>query len=377
MTEQRNVSCARRGAGLSRSAAHPDRTVLITGGAGFVGSNLADRLLGSGSAVTLFDNLSRRGVEANIAWLRENHGDRVRLEIADIRDRAAVRHALRGVSQVYHLAAQVAVTTSFDNPRTDFEINTLGTLNLLEEMRALETAPSLVFTSTNKVYGGLEDLKLRPRETRYEPVDPLLQACGIDESRPLDFQTPYGCSKGAAEQYVIDHARSFSIPAVALRMSCIYGPRQLGTEDQGWVAHFLIRAQRGEPITIYGSGLQVRDCLFIDDLVEALVLAQSRCRTLSGQAFNLGGGPANTTSLLELIDLIAALRGQRPQIRFDRRRPGDQNYYVSNIRKFQSATGWMPRIALREGIEALEDWLLTFSPAAARGRNRQLQNVAH
>jgi CDP-paratose 2-epimerase len=334
------------------------RHVLITGGSGFVGANLAHRLLSDGHAVLLFDNLSRAGVEQNFQWLRETHGDRVGLEVGDVRDRGALAAVVRGAEQVFHFAAQVAVTTSIDDPVEDFEINAIGTLNLLEALRAHPEPPPLVFTSTNKVYGGFEDVTLRRTEARYEPTDAQLRRAGIDESRPLDFHSPYGCSKGTADQYVRDYARSFGLPTVVFRMSCIYGPHQFGTEDQGWVAHFLISALEGRPIVLYGDGRQVRDVLFVEDLVDAFQLAQANMGALSGQVFNIGGGAQNTTSLVELIDLIADLHGERPDVQFDGWRTGDQRYYVSDIRRFQDATGWQPRYGVEEGVAALHHWLL-------------------
>src|SRR4051794_29098270 len=291
---------------------------LITGGAGFVATNVADRLLASGRTVRLFDNLSRAGVEENLRWIQQRFGERVEFVRGDIRDEAAVRRAIRGVDQVFHFAAQVAVTTSLSDPFVDFEVNARGTLNLLEAIRACEHPPSLLFTSTNKVYGDLEDVLLRRRRSRYEPADERLLERGISEARPLDFHSPYGCSKGAAEQYVLDYARTFGLPATVFRMSCIYGPHQFGNEDQGWVAHFLIRAAKGDPITIYGDGMQVRDILFIDDLVDAFLLAQANMNDpqVRGQAFNIGGSPANAISLIDLLDTIEQLHGRRPTIRF-------------------------------------------------------------
>jgi CDP-paratose 2-epimerase len=335
-----------------------DGPVLITGGAGFIGTNLAHRLLASGRSVLLFDNLSRAGVERNVHWLQSVHGKRVQVEMADIRDRAALGRAVQQASQVFHLAAQVAVTTSLVNPIQDFQVNIAGTLNLLEELRIRKNPPPLVFTSTNKVYGGLEDVLLRPDTTRYEPVDAAVRTKGISERRPLDFHSPYGCSKGAADQYVIDYARTYGIPTVVFRMSCIYGPHQFGTEDQGWVAHFMIRAIEGRPITLYGDGMQVRDVLFVEDLVDAFLLAQKHATALSGQAFNMGGGAENTVSLLELLDLISRLQGKAPQINFDAWRPGDQRYYVSDSQKFSAATGWKPRVGVYEGVRRLYEWLL-------------------
>jgi CDP-paratose 2-epimerase len=343
-----------------------DVPVLITGGSGFIGTNVADRLLCSGTKVVVLDNMSREGVDQNALWLQRRHGRRVRILVGDVRDRNDVRRALEGVGHVFHFAAQVAVTTSMVDPRADFEANALGTLNLLEEMRALKQPPSIFYTSTNKVYGGLSDIQLVRRERRYEPHNQETATLGISERRTLDFHTPYGCSKGAAEQYVLDYSRSFGLPAVVFRMSCIYGPHQFGTEDQGWVAHFLIRALEGKPIVLYGDGLQVRDVLFVDDLVNAFLTAWEKVRLLSGQAFNIGGGSQRTVSLLELIDLITNLTGRRPSISFESMRTGDQRYYVSDTSKFRSATGWSPAVSVREGVRRLYQWLLdarTVAPA--------------
>ncbi len=333
------------------------KPVLITGGAGFVGTNLAHHFLRQGVPVRVLDNLSRAGVEQNLRWLRETHGDMVQAEVGDIRDADAVRCAARGVSQVFHLAAQVAVTTSLIDPMADFEVNARGTLNLLEAIRACPDPPPLVFTSTNKVYGGLTGLSLRVRDEHYEPEDVHVRAHGIGENRPLDFHSPYGCSKGAADQYVLDYARTYDLPAVVFRMSCIYGPHQFGTEDQGWVAHFLIRALEGRPIMLYGDGMQVRDVLYVDDLVEAFTLAQSHMGALSGRAFNIGGGAGNTVSLRGLLRLIGGMQGRSPAVRYDDWRPGDQRYYVSDARAFGAATGWTARTNVAQGIERLSRWL--------------------
>jgi CDP-paratose 2-epimerase len=275
-----------------------------------------------------------------------------------MRDASAIREAVQQAAQVFHCAAQVAVTTSVLDPKEDFEVNALGTLNLLEALRQLQQPPPLVFTLTNKVYGSLQDGALRKRGTRYEPADRALRLAGINEDRPLAFYSPYGCSKGAADQYVMDYARIYGLPAVVFRMSCIYGPYQCGTEDQGWVAHFLMRALARKPITLYGNGLQVRDVLFVEDLVNALLLAQTHMPVLAGQVFNIGGGTANSTSLLEMLALIAELHGQKPVIRFAAWRPGDQKYYASDIRRFSAATGWVPQVSVRQGVAALYAWLL-------------------
>jgi CDP-paratose 2-epimerase len=341
---------------MNENVSLKDRPVLITGGSGFIGTNLANRILQSGRSVIIYDNLSRPGVEENLIWLRRQHGERLQVEIADVRNSAALHKAVGRASQAFHFAAQVAVTASLLNPAHDFNVNAIGTLNLLEALRAAKNPPSLVYTSTNKVYGALPDIELKGMKTRYEPVDPLVRQAGINENRPLDFHSPYGCSKGSADQYVLDYARTFSLPAVVFRMSCIYGPHQFGNEDQGWVAHFLIQALKGEPISIYGDGKQVRDVLFVEDLVDAFLIAQEKINCLSGQAFNIGGGPGNTLSLIELIDYIANLGG-KPEALFGPWRVGDQRYYVSDTGKFRKETGWIPQRTVAQGLQQLYGWL--------------------
>jgi CDP-paratose 2-epimerase len=349
-----------------------EKPVLITGGCGFIGTNLAHRILSSGHSVLLFDNLSRPGVEKNLRWLRQEHGDLMRIEAADVQDAHALRRAVERASKVFHFAAQVAVTTSLTNATHDFDVNARGTLNLLEAIRGMDEPPPLVFTSTNKVYGGLPDITMRKNGQRYEPADENVRRFGIGEARPLDFHSPYGCSKGTADQYVIDYARTFGLPAVVFRMSCIYGLHQFGTEDQGWVAHFLIRALKGEPITIYGDGMQVRDILFADDLVDAFLFAQAEMPKLSGHAFNVGGGPENVISLIDLLDMIERLDGHRPAVRYGAWRPGDQRYYVSDTRKLQSMTGWCAKVGVEEGVRHLYEWLRD----NADGRKRRLERQA-
>lgn len=335
------------------------KPVLITGGAGFVGSNLAHRLLSNGHRVRLLDNLSRAGVERNLRWLIETHGDLVDIEVPDVRNLSIVKHAVKDASQIFHFAAQVAVTSSLVDPIEDFEINARGTLNLLEAVRAVENPPPLIFTSTNKVYGNLADLKFTRQATRYAPLDDAIRERGINESRPLDFHSPYGCSKGAADQYVTDYARTYRLPALVFRMSCIYGPHQYGNEDQGWVAHFVIRSMSHKPITIYGDGMQVRDILFIDDLVDAFLLAQQHMQTLAGNAFNIGGGPTNSISLLELLDLLAMVHGGDVSVRFEDWRAADQCYYVADTSKFSRLTGWQARVRVDEGVRRLYEWIRT------------------
>ena len=332
-------------------------TVLVTGGAGFIGANVAHQLLVAGEHVRLFDNLSRPGVEKNVRWLEESHRGRLDLVVADVRDPDALRRALDGVDHVFHFAAQVAVTTSVSDPMLDFAVNARGTLELLEAIRTRRPAPSLVYTSTNKVYGALEDVTLRATPTRYEPEDAELASRGMSEDRPLSFHSPYGCSKGAADQYVLDYAHTFGVRAAVFRMSCIYGPRQFGNEDQGWVAHFIIRALRGEPLTIYGDGRQVRDILFVDDLVDALLRARTDIDAIAGRAFNVGGGPGNTTSLVALVDEIERLTRRRPRTLFEEWRVADQRWYVSDPSALEAALGWQPRTAAADGIERLVEWL--------------------
>jgi CDP-paratose 2-epimerase len=331
--------------------------VLITGGAGFIGTNLADRLMSSGCPVLIYDNLSRRGSEINLDWLARKHGALLHAEVADVRDSAALRAAVREAKAVVHFAAQVAVTDSVVNPRNDFEVNAAGTLNVLEAIRATPSRPPLIFTSTNKVYGAMPDLELKKGSGGYCPVEGRIANGGISEQRPLDFCSPYGCSKGTADQYVLDYARTFGLRSAVFRMSCIYGPHQFGTEDQGWIAHFLLRAREGKPITIYGDGSQVRDVLYVDDLVEAFLLALHLIKDISGRAFNIGGGPSNTLTLLQLVQQIIELQGSACPVRFDHWRHGDQRYFVSDTREFHRATGWTPRVNVREGVAILYRWL--------------------
>jgi CDP-paratose 2-epimerase len=342
-----------------------ERWTLVTGGAGFVGSNLVDRLAREGRRVRILDNLSRPGVERNAEWLRQRHDGQVELLCADVRDTEAVRAALRDVETVFHFAAQVAVTTSLDDPREDFQINLGATFELLEAIRHCRRPPRLFFTSTNKVYGALPDVELSREGGRWSPVTEEIRRHGISEARPLDFHSPYGCSKGGADQYVLDYSRTFGLETVVFRMSCIYGPRQFGTEDQGWVAHFLLRALAGETITLYGDGRQVRDVLFVDDLVEAFLRAERQMPVVSRQVFNVGGGPDNTLSLLELLDLIAELNGRRPEVEHAPTRTGDQRYYVSDTRRLQRLTGWQPQMDVRQGVGRLLQWLRQLSVPAA------------
>jgi CDP-paratose 2-epimerase len=346
------------------------RTNLITGGAGFIGSNLAQRLLSMGERVLLLDNLSRPNVTWNAAWLSKSYGDRAELHVADILDESAVRHCVNQADCVFHFAAQVAVTTSLTDPLRDFDVNARGTLNVLEAVRTSPRRPALFFTSTNKVYGELGYVALSLSEQGYQPIAADIRQHGVCEDAPLDFHSPYGCSKGCADQYVRDYARCFGIPAVVFRMSCIYGPRQFGTEDQGWVAHFLLRALRREPITIYGDGHQTRDLLFVGDLVEAFLTARAKLDLCSGEAFNIGGGPSNCASVLEVLQRAGTLTGSELPLSFEAWRTGDQRYYVSDVRKFSRLTGWQPQVSLAAGMVQLTHWLRSVV-AGERERTRE------
>ena len=319
------------------------RQVLVTGGAGFVGSNLVARLLeDEDNRVTIFDNLGRRGVEHNLRWLQSlSHKGRLRFTHGDICQAIEVGQATRQADEIYHLAAQVAVTSSVDEPRRDFAVNAEGTVNVLEGARQGGRQPMVFFTSTNKVYGGLDSVSVREHEDAYRACDPDFR--GASESTPLDFHSPYGCSKGAADQYVRDYARIYQLPTIVFRMSCIAGPRQFGNEDQGWVAHFLYSVLAHRWITIYGNGLQVRDILHVEDLVDAILAARANLNVTRGKIYNVGGGTGQSASVLEMLRLIEEMSGVKPRIRHAAVRPGDQPLYISDNSKLASQTGWRPR----------------------------------
>ncbi len=333
------------------------KPVAVIGGCGFIGSNLADSLLSEGQDVIVVDNLSRPGVDQNLGWLTANHGDKLHPVLVDIRDMPSIEPVLADVSAVFHFAAQTAVTTSLVQPFDDFEINARGTLNVLESVRRAGGNAPVVFASTNKVYGDLGDMKMTSSDGRYVPVDELARARGVSEDRKLDFCTPYGCSKGVADQYVLDYAKSFGLRTAVLRMSCIYGPRQFGTEDQGWVAHFLIRALEGKPITIYGDGMQVRDVLHVRDAVGAYRSVLKEIDKVSGRAFNLGGGPGNAVSLNLVLGEIERLVGQPLEIDHKEWRAGDQLYFVADTTRIETEVNWKRRIGWRDGVRDLADWL--------------------
>ena len=328
----------------------------MTSTAGFIGSNLVDALLAAGGTVTIFDNLSRGGSELNRAWLEGRHRDRLRFVHGDVRDATAVEEVMAGAGVVYHLAGQTAVTTSIADPRADFEANALGTLNVREAARRAPVRPIVVYASTNKVYGSLEHLGIVERETRYDFAE--LEA-GIDETQPVDLQSPYGCSKGAAEFYVRDYHRLFGVPTIAFRQSCIYGPRQLGIEDQGWVGWFVRAAILGDDITIFGDGKQLRDLLYVDDLVDAYLRAVDRIETTAGEVYNIGGGRFRTVSVWREFGPLLAKIVARDVVPAHQvaARPSDQKVFYCDNRKAERELAWQPTVGVEDGLEALAAWV--------------------
>jgi CDP-paratose 2-epimerase len=330
--------------------------IVITGGAGFIGANLAHRLLSEGHRITIFDNLSRSGAIQNVEWLRSHFGDdKLCLVVGDLLDFQALSNACEGANRIYHLAGQVAVTVSVRNPRLDFEGNALGTFNVLEAARLVGDDPILLYASTNKVYGAMPGVQVAEDRTRYHYCD---FAQGIPESYPLDFHSPYGCSKGTGDQYARDYARIYKLRTVVVRQSCIYGYRQFGIEDQGWLAWFMIAALKRRPITIYGNGKQVRDLLFIDDSLDAYAAVVANIDRAAGEIYNIGGGPQNTVSIwAEFGPLLEELLGEPIPVTYEAWRPGDQPVYVSNISKAKCELGWEPRVDVQQGIRCLYTWI--------------------
>lgn len=328
---------------------------LIIGGAGFIGSNVVSYYLRRKDEVVIYDNFMRPGTEANLAWL-EGQGKPIVIR-GDIRDNEALSRAFAqhsDVDTVFLLAAQVAVTTSIANPREDFEINALGSFNVLEAIRRYTPEAIIIYSSTNKVYGDMEDTAIVERGGRYHYRDLV---SGISETQPLNFHSPYGCSKGSADQYILDYARIYGLSSVVLRQSCIYGYRQFGIEDQGWVAWFTIAATLGKPITIYGDGKQVRDLLFVEDLVDAYQQAIERIDVARGKVYNIGGGPGNQASLLEVLAQLERVIGKPIPLSYDDWRPGDQRVCVMDISKAKAELNWKPKIGISEGIERLARWV--------------------
>lgn len=328
--------------------------LLITGGAGFIGSNLAAYFLKKGHLVTILDNFSRKGAEINAVWLKKEH-PQIQIVKADVGDFLEIKKEVVKSEVIFHLAGQVAVTTSIENPREDFESNLLGSLNLLEAARKAPHLRVFIYASTNKVYGPLKG-NIIEKETRY--LD-FAHKKGISDDQPLDFYSPYGCSKGGADQYVKDYAKIYGLPTVVFRQSCIYGQRQFGIEDQGWVAHFVIQCFKNKPITIYGSGKQVRDILYIDDLIRAYWLGIKKINKIKGVVFNIGGGINNTLSLLELIQKLEERLNKKISFNFQKERPGDQRVYISNIKKAKKILNWQPRISINQGLNRLIAWVKT------------------
>lgn len=336
--------------------------VFITGGAGFIGSNLAARLLNKGFEVRILDDLSRPGSERNLNWLRTLGGN-LRFEQADINDTDVLSALALGAARVYHLAGQVAVTASVADPVGDFRANAQGTLSLLEAVRAQAPGAVFLYASSNKVYGSLAAARVELHEGRYRLAEYPL---GIPETFPLDFHSPYGCSKGAGDQYVRDYHRIYGLRTIVFRQSCVYGPRQFGVSDQGWLAWFVMAALRGEPVQICGDGRQVRDVLYIDDLLDAYDTAAARADRCAGEVFNVGGGPAHTLAIWEdVAPMLEGLAGRRPEARFTAWRPGDQRIYVSDTRKIQAALDWRPRVSAAEGLARMAAWVREVLAAGA------------
>lgn len=332
------------------------RTILVTGGAGFIGINYVSRLLGRGEQVIIYDNLGREGAARNVAWLADEFGqDAFEFIEGDVRDAELVADAVGRADAVLHLAAQVAVTTSVVDPREDFEINALGTFNVLEAARREDPMPPVLYASTNKVYGELEELRVVEGESRYYFQD---LDSGVNEKQLLDFHSPYGCSKGAADQYVHDFHRIYGLPTVVFRQSCIYGPHQFGIEDQGWVAWFVIAAVTGRPITIYGDGKQVRDLLYVGDLLDVYDAALENIDQAEGQIYNIGGGREFSLSIWqEFGPLLEDELGKPIPVSWEGWRPGDQKVFIADISKAHRDLGWKPEVNPEQGIRKLFDWV--------------------
>lgn len=331
------------------------KEILITGGCGFIGTNAAVRFRDLGYLVTVLDNFSRIGSPDNRKYLEQEGGiDIIELDIVPEPERLSALVKERGFDAIIHTAAQVAVTSSITDPMNDFKQNVLGTLHVLEAARGSEKKPHVLFTSTNKVYGEMEDVPVEEQETRYTQRD---FPHGLPESHPLDFHSPYGCSKGAADQYVRDYSRIYGFPTTVFRQSCIYGKHQFGIVDQGWVAFLTMQAVFDKPITIYGNGKQVRDLLYVDDLIDAMHLALKKPEESASKIYNMGGGPEQTRSVGEFVSFLGTRLGKEPSISYEEWRPGDQKVYVSDIRKAEHDLGWKPQISFEDGFERMLTWI--------------------
>lgn len=331
--------------------------ILITGGAGFIGTNATEYFLNKGNTVTVFDNFSRDGSRSNLLFLKKNYKTKnLKVIEGDIRyDQKKLIRLVKNADLVLHLAAQVAVTTSVLDPEEDFGINALGTFNVLEAVRKSGNNPILIYSSTNKVYGGLEDLKVVEEKTRYKIAS---LPYGVSEERCLDFHSPYGCSKGTADQYVRDYSRIYGLNTIVFRQSCIYGPHQFGVEDQGWVAWFIIALTKSKEITIYGNGKQVRDILYVEDLVRAYEMAAKNIKKTRGKIYNIGGGSTQTISIwFDFKPILEKLFHRKITVKFSKWRPGDQPIFVSDIRRAKKDFGWEPKIGVTEGITKLHSWI--------------------
>ncbi len=330
-----------------------NKRVLITGGAGFIGANIARHYLEKGYEVTIYDNLFRKNVETNVRWLKRQFRKNLLVTIADVRNFTKLKNAVKGKDVIFHCAGQTAVTTSIEDPRQDYEMNAQGTFNVLESMRQLHYKGMMFYCSTNKVYGEMSRVRTTSRGKRYVSIE----SPSIDESERISFYSPYGCSKGSGDQYTLDYARIYGLKTVVFRQSCIYGAHQFGVEDQGWVAHFAASAILDKTLKIYGDGKQVRDILYIDDLVRAFDKAYRNSSTTAGQVYNIGGGIDNTVSLIELTEILEKITGRKMKMKFAKERKGDQKYYVSNIDKAYRDFHWKPKISVERGIHMLYEWL--------------------
>lgn len=338
--------------------------LLITGGCGFLGSNLAADALARGDELLVFDNLSRSGSRANLEWLQKQ--GKFMFEHGDIRNQNDITRVVQSFKPeaVFHLAGQVAMTTSIANPRMDFEINVLGSHNLLEAVRAFVPDATVVYSSTNKVYGDLEQYSYRETATRFECVE---YPNGFDEKTPLEFHSPYGCSKGAADQYMLDYARIFGLKTVVFRHSSMYGGRQFATYDQGWIGWFCQKAEEcrtgklKEPFTISGTGKQVRDVLHAEDMKRLYVAAVANINKAKGQAFNIGGGQANSLSLLELFTLLEDITSARLNYKQLPARESDQRVFVADVSKARRLLEWEPQVSANAGITQMTDWIRSIS----------------